>query len=112
MPDPKLEQEIILLHNRVCYGVADPKRVLILYALAKGPLCVNDLAQELALPQPSVSRHLRVLRERSLVTTQRRGPAIYYALADRRLIEAMDLLRAVLATQLAAEQALTQSLSA
>ncbi len=111
MLDPRLEQEITLLHNRVCYGVADPKRVLILYALDKGPLCVNELVEELGMPQPAVSRHLRVLRERGLVTTQRQGPAIYYALADRRLIEAMDLLRAVLATQLAGEQALARSFS-
>jgi len=109
MTDSKLEQEITLLHNRVCYGVADPKRVLILYALAEGPLCVNELADKLGLSQPAVSRHLRILRERGLVTTERKGPAIYYALADRRLIEAMDLLRAVLATQLATEQELVQS---
>jgi len=109
MLDPKLEQEITLLHNRVCYGVADPKRVLILYALAGGPLCVNELAERLGLPQPAVSRHLRILRERGLVLTERKGPAIYYALADRRLIQAMDLLRAVLATQLAAEADLARS---
>jgi len=108
MPDSKLEQEITLLHNRVCYGVADPKRVLILYALVEGPLCVNELADKLGLSQPAVSRHLRILRERGLVTTERKGPAIYYALADQRLIQAMDLLRAVLAAQLAAEQELVQ----
>jgi ArsR family transcriptional regulator len=104
MIDPKFEREISLMHRRVCYGVADPKRVLILYALEKGPLCVTDLAAEVGMTQPAVSRHLRVLRERGLVSTGRRGTAIYYSLADHRLIEAMDLLRGVLAGQLASER--------
>ncbi len=108
MPNPGLEREIVLLHSRVCYGVADPKRVLMLYALEKGPLCVGELASEVGLSQPAVSRHLRVLRERSLVRTERRGPAIYYSLGDHRLIEALNLLRGVLASKLAAERDLGQ----
>ncbi len=108
MPNAGLEREIVLLHSRVCYGVADPKRVLMLYALEKGPLCVGELAREVGLPQPAVSRHLRVLRERSLVRTERRGPAIYYSLGDHRLIEALNLLRGVLASKLAAERDLGQ----
>jgi DNA-binding transcriptional ArsR family regulator len=110
MLDPQLEREIMLMHSRVCYGVADPKRVLILYALEKGRLCVNELAEEVGMSQPAVSRHLRVLRERGLVTTGRQGPSIYYALADHRVIEALNLLRAVLATQLDSEQSFARSL--
>jgi len=75
----KLEQEIVLLHNRVCYGIADPKRVLILYSLEKGARCVGELVHELGMLQPAVSRHLRVLRERKLVTAERRGPSTFYA---------------------------------
>jgi DNA-binding transcriptional ArsR family regulator len=104
VPNPSLEREIVLLHSRVCYGVADPKRVLMLYALEKGRLCVNELAAEVRLPQPAVSRHLRVLRERGLVRTERHGPTIYYSLGDHRLIKALNLLRAVLASRLAAER--------
>ena len=106
MPNPNLEREIVLLHSRVCYGVADPKRVLILYALERGPMRVTELAAEVGLSQPTASRHLRVLRERGLVSTGRRGQSIYYALGDHRLLEALDLLRGVLASQLAAERGL------
>jgi ArsR family transcriptional regulator len=106
MPNPSLEREILLLHSRVCYGVADPKRVLMLYALEKGRLCVHELAAEVRLPQPAVSRHLRVLRERGLVRPHRQGQTIYYSLGDHRLIEALDLLRGILASQLAAERGL------
>ncbi len=109
--DSKLEQEVDLLHERICSGFADPKRVLMLYVLAQGPLCVNDLAQLLDIPQPTASRHLRILRERGLVNSERQGTSIYYALADQRLVQALDLLRGVLCSQLAAEAERAESLT-
>ena len=68
--------------------------------------------QVLDVPQPTVSRHLRILRERGLVSTERQGTSVYYTLADQRVIDALDLLRAILAAQLAAEASLTESLRA
>jgi DNA-binding transcriptional ArsR family regulator len=111
MIDPKIVQEVNLLHKRVCPALGDPKRLLILYALEQGPLCVSELVDALQLTQPTVSRHLRVLRERGLVHTERRGTAIFYSLADKRLIDAVDLLRAVLQSQMAAEAEVAQSLA-
>ena len=102
MIDEKLEQEVTMLHQRVCSGLGDPKRVLLLYALSEGPMCVNELVDALNVSQPTVSRHLRVLRDRGLVDSEREGTAVYYHVADMRLIQALDLLRAVLAAQLAA----------
>jgi DNA-binding transcriptional ArsR family regulator len=53
------------------------------------------------LSQPAVSRHLKVLRERGMVLATRVGPTVEYRLGDRRLIEALDLLRAALRDHLA-----------
>ena len=106
---PQLEQEINLLHDRVCYALGDPKRILILYVLVDGPRCVGELVDELRVPQSTVSRHLRVLRERRLVTPERRGTAIYYTVSDPRIIKALDLLRGILASQLAASAEMAQS---
>ncbi len=111
MIDPKLEQEVQLLHNRICYALSDPKRVLLLYLLTDGPKHVSELVDLLGLPQSTVSRHLRVLRERGLADTERRGTAIYYALADARIIQALDLLRAILVSQLEASAEWVHSLS-
>jgi ArsR family transcriptional regulator len=110
--DQKLGQEIDLLHKRICYALGDPKRILLLYVLAQGSQCVNELVDVLDVPQPTVSRHLRILRERGLVSTERRGTSVYYTLTDQRVIEALDLLRAILASQLTAEANLAQSLQA
>jgi DNA-binding transcriptional ArsR family regulator len=107
----KLEQEIHLLHQRVCPALGDPKRMLILYALEDGPLCVNELTEALQLSQPTVSRHLGVLRDHGLVNTERRGTAVYYSLGDQRLIQAVDLLRAVLQSQMAADVRVAEALA-
>ncbi len=106
-----LESEVHLLHSRLCEGLADPKRILILYALAQSPHNVNDLAEALHLPQPTVSRHLKVLRERGMVIAERQGPSVFYQLSDPRLIEALDLLRAVLRDLISQRAALVQSLA-
>jgi ArsR family transcriptional regulator len=107
--DEQLEREINLLHAHVCQALADPKRILILYALATEPRYVSELADYLDIPQPTVSRHLKVLRERSLVNADRDGATVYYSLTDRRVIEALDLLRAVLADKLTQQAQLAQA---
>ena len=91
-----LEAEVIQLHAEVCGGLADPTRIMILYELSSGSKNVSDLCNALDMPQPSISRHLKILRERGMVRTERQGTVINYSLSDKRLIEALDLLRAVM----------------
>lgn len=59
-------------------AVAEPRRRAILSYLALGERSVGDLVDELALEQPSVSKHLRVLREVGLVDARRDGRRILY----------------------------------
>jgi ArsR family transcriptional regulator len=94
------QEEINALHANLCQGLADPKRLLILYTLAKGPQRVTDLADTLDIPQPTTSHHLKILRQRGLVDVERDGTSAYYSLADARIIEALDILRAVMADRL------------
>ncbi len=96
-----LAQEVTQLHADICSALADPRRILLLYALAEQPRNVNDLANEIGISQPATSRHLKLLRERGLVTATRDGATVEYSINDHRLIEALDLLRAVLRDRLA-----------
>lgn len=98
---PPLQREIQLLHAEICQALADPKRIALLYTLDEGPQCVTDLAQALDAPQPTVSYHLRILRERGLVVAQPEGTSVHYSLADRRIVEALEILRTMLADILA-----------
>jgi len=89
-------EEITELHAGICSGLADPARILLLYALSETPRNVNELTEYLNLPQSTTSRHLKLLRQQSLVVAQRNGQYIYYRLADERIIEALELLRKIL----------------
>jgi len=60
---------------------ADPTRIRILNVLAAGELCVCDILDILGLPQPTVSRHLAVLRNVALVEVTRDWKYAYYRLA-------------------------------
>ena len=92
--------ELIALHAKVCKGIADPKRLLIINALRNGERSVMDLCNELHLPQANVSQHLAVLRERGLVSARRDAQRVFYSLTSMKIIEAIDLLREVMAEQM------------
>jgi DNA-binding transcriptional ArsR family regulator len=66
-------------------AVAEPRRRQIVDALAGGERPVNDLVQELALSQPQVSKHLRVLREVGLVDVRGNGRQRLYRLNGEAL---------------------------
>lgn len=74
-------------------ALADPARVAILNRLAGADeVCVCNFVDALDIGQPTVSHHLRVLREAGLVESTRRGTWAYYRLVP----EAVDALREAL----------------
>ena len=75
-------------------ALADPTRVAIVNRLAgAGEVCVCELVDEFDLSQPTISHHLKLLREAGLVDAERRGTWAYYRLVP----EAIDGLRVALA---------------
>jgi DNA-binding transcriptional ArsR family regulator len=66
-------------------AVAEPRRRQILDALAGGERPVNDLVRLLGLPQPQVSKHLRVLREVGAVDVREQGRQRLYRLNGHAL---------------------------
>jgi DNA-binding transcriptional ArsR family regulator len=66
-------------------AVAEPRRREILDALAGGERPVNDLVRVLGLPQPQVSKHLRVLREVGAVDVREQGRQRLYRLNGHAL---------------------------
>jgi ArsR family transcriptional regulator len=66
-------------------ALADPARVKILHRLASvAPegVCVCDLMEPLALTQPAVSYHVKLLRQAGLIARERRGKFNYYSLRE------------------------------
>ncbi len=74
-------------------AVAEPRRRAILEVLASGERPVNDLVSALALTQPQVSKHLRVLREVGLVEVRSDGRRRMYRVNGRSLKPIHDWVR-------------------
>jgi ArsR family transcriptional regulator, arsenate/arsenite/antimonite-responsive transcriptional repressor len=93
---PALSDEEIDATAALFKALADPTRVRLVHLLATtdGPVCVCDLTGPLGVRQPTVSHHLKKLREAGLVDREQRGTWAYYSLnhaALRRLAEVADL---------------------
>ncbi|MHB1433526.1 MAG: ArsR/SmtB family transcription factor [Streptosporangiaceae bacterium] len=76
-------------------AVADPLRLRLLSLIAchpGGESCVCDLTPEFDVTAPSISYHLKVLREAGLISSERRGTWVYY----RVMPQAMARMSAVL----------------
>lgn len=102
--------QLFKLQADICKTLADPTRLMILNELKKGEMSVGQLTVNLGLLQTNVSRHLAVLRERTVVTTRRDGTTIYYSLASPKIAEACELVREVLEGQLTRNQRLASRL--
>jgi ArsR family transcriptional regulator len=78
-------------------ALADPVRLRLVSLLATAPdgaVCACDLVEPLGKSQPTVSHHLKVLRDLRLVTSEKRGRNVWYAVVPARL----EALRSALAT--------------
>ncbi|MTE13757.1 ArsR/SmtB family transcription factor [Nocardia aurantiaca] len=79
-------------------ALADPARLRVLSAIASragGEACVCDVSEGIDLSQPTISHHLKVLREAGLLTSERRASWVYY----RVVPDALQRLSAVLAVE-------------
>jgi len=79
-------------------AIGDPYRLRMLATMARSSdeTCVCDFTDALPLNQPTVSHHLRILREAGLVTCERRGTWVYYRLASDSLARIQSATRDVL----------------
>jgi len=98
--DDTLIKEFEMLHAQVCHALSDPKRLLMLYLLSRKAYSVGELADSLGIPQPTASRHLAILRERSLVEANRDGAMVFYSVKEARLEHVIELLRSILRDRL------------
>jgi DNA-binding transcriptional ArsR family regulator len=90
------DKELLMKRSAaVAKALADPKRLCVLQSLASGELSVHDLSTRVGCQVPNMSQHLAVLRNSGLVLTRRDGNAIFYRLADDRVLEACRLLEAI-----------------
>jgi ArsR family transcriptional regulator len=89
---PPMDRDAAALLAGTFKALADPTRVAIVNRLTTAEaVCVCDLTAAFALSQPTISHHLRILRDAGLVEAERRGTWAYYRLVP----DAIDSLREV-----------------
>lgn len=71
-------------------ALATPSRLRILARLQEGPCAVGDLAEAVGMEASACSHQLRLLRNLGLVTGERRGRSIVYALYDHHVAQLLD----------------------
>jgi len=79
-------------------ALADPTRIRILNLLAanKGPVCVCDIVKHFPIGQPTISHHLKILRDTCFVFSERRGTFMYYSVNRNCLAEFPDAARLIM----------------
>jgi ArsR family transcriptional regulator len=90
---PDVEREKAVRLAAVAKALGDPVRLRLASLIASQPeVCVCDLTGEFALGAPTISHHLRVLREAGLVHSERRGTWVYYSIRHEALTRLSGLL--------------------
>jgi DNA-binding transcriptional ArsR family regulator len=86
----------------VAKSLSDENRLRILLCVHAAKKSVSGIVEELNLSQPLVSHHLKELRRSLLVKVERRGPFVYYELADARILQIVAALQDLATDLLAA----------
>ena len=86
---PKLTQARAEEYSEWFKALADPIRIRILNLLAnnESPVCVCDIVKHFPLGQPTISHHLKILRDTRFVLVERRGTFMYYRVNRKCLAE-------------------------
>jgi len=86
-PSPKLLAKVTQPYARLFKALGDDTRIEIvgLLAAAGTELCACDIESHFDLSQPTISHHLKLLRDAGVVTGERRGTWVYYALDHNTL---------------------------
>ena len=92
--EPLTEPDALVL-ARVFKALADPVRLRLFSMIASyegGEVCVCNLTDAFDVTQPTISHHLKVLRDAGLTDSQRRGTWVYYRVRPEALARLSELL--------------------
>ena len=91
---PALTEEEAVGQARLLKALADPTRLRILSLLSRheGEVCVFEIVESFTLEQPTISHHLRILRDAGLVDCRKKGLWAYYYVRREALARAQGVI--------------------
>ena len=94
------DREVYQIHAEICQALTHPTRLEIIDLLRGGERTVGRLAEEMGIPQSTISRHLRLMRAKGVVRTRRDGSNVFYQLSNEKIIYAYDLIHQFVVDQI------------
>lgn len=95
-----MKDQICVYHAEMCRALSHPKRLEIINALRDAELSAGELGKRLDLGKSNLSQHLCTMRQRRILLSRKEGNAVFYRIANPRLLMAFDMLREVLFEQI------------
>jgi len=91
---PTLSEDDAVSQARLLKALADPTRLRILSLLSRheGEVCVFEIVESFTLEQPTISHHLRILRDAGLVDCRKKGLWAYYYVRREALGRAREVI--------------------
>jgi ArsR family transcriptional regulator len=91
---PTLTEDDAVVQARLLKALADPTRLRILSLLSRheGEVCVFEIVESFTLEQPTISHHLRILRDAGLVDCRKKGLWAYYYVRRDALARAQSVI--------------------
>ena len=103
-----MEDQINIYHSEMCKVFSHPKRLELINVLREKEMKVGDLSEKLGLASANLSQHLAMMKERHILVSRKEGNVVYYRITNPRILEAFDLLRAIMFEQIRQDAALIQ----
>jgi DNA-binding transcriptional ArsR family regulator len=107
---PVAAGELQMFKAQFFRALAHPTRIRILEILVRGGRTVQELQEQLALDQPIVSQQLAVLRNQGIVSAQKEGVSVRYALRDPLVGALLDVARGIFDNRLGKSTGLLREL--
>ncbi len=95
-----LQEELFRMQANVFQALAHPIRIAIVQCLSAGEQCVQDIADCVGAERSNISRHISVLVKADLLTAQKRGLKVFYALSMPCVVQFLSCATEVLRNQL------------
>jgi DNA-binding transcriptional ArsR family regulator len=108
--DPAAAGELQMFKAEFFRALAHPTRIRILEILVRGGRTVQELQEALALDQPIVSQQLAVLRNQGVVSAQKEGVSVRYALRDPLVGDLLEVARRIFDNRLGTSTGLLREL--
>jgi len=86
-------QETVAGHLLKLKTLSDPTRLDIINLLSSGPLCACDILESFQITQPTLSYHMKLLTSSGLISSERSGKWIYYALDYKEMDGLLEYLK-------------------